>query len=149
MLALVPGAAHFTKRWPAEHWAALVDHLSPTNDLVILGGESERGLAQSLADRGQGNVASAAGEFSLLGSAALLRKAAAAVAGDTGLMHIATAVGTPVIALYGPGVEQFGFFPGQAAAKVRERDLYCRPCSAHGSARCPQGRRRWAQGPAA
>jgi heptosyltransferase-2 len=142
LLALVPGAAHFTKRWPAEHWAALVDHLSPTNDLVILGGESERGLAQSLAERGHGSVASAAGEFSLLGSAALLRKATAVVAGDTGLMHIATAVRTPVIALYGPGVEQFGFFPWQAAARVLERDLYCRPCSAHGSARCPQGHHR-------
>ena len=142
LLALVPGAAHFTKRWPPEHWAALVDRLAPTNDVVILGGEAERSLAQSLAERGGAAVASAAGQFSLLGSAALLRKSAAVVAGDTGLMHIANAVGTPVIALYGPGVEQFGFFPWQAAAKVLERDLYCRPCSAHGSARCPQGHHR-------
>lgn len=142
LLALVPGATHLTKRWPPEHWAALVDHLAPTNDLIILGGESERKLAQSLAERGGNAVASAAGHFSLLGSAALLRKAAACVAGDTGLMHLSTAVGTPIVALYGPGVEQFGFFPWQAAARVLERDLYCRPCSAHGSARCPQGHHR-------
>jgi heptosyltransferase-2 len=142
LLALVPGAAHFTKRWPPEHWAALVDQLAINNYLVILGGESERPLAASLAERSGGAAASAAGQFSLLGSAALLRKAAAAVAGDTGLLHLSTAVGTPAIALYGPGVEQFGFFPWQAAARVLERDLYCRPCSAHGSARCPQGHHR-------
>ncbi len=142
LLALVPGAAHFTKRWPPEHWAALVDRLAPNNDLVILGGESERELAQALAERGGPGVATAAGQFTLLGSAALLRQAAACVAGDTGLMHLATAVGTPVIALYGPGVEELGFFPWQAAARVLERDLYCRPCSAHGSARCPQGHHR-------
>lgn len=139
LVALVPGAAHFTKRWPPEHWRALVERLSPTTDLVVLGGEAERELAQSMVERAGGGAASAAGQFSLLGSAALLRKAAAAVAGDTGLMHIATAVGTPVVALYGPGVEQFGFFPWQAAARVLQRDLPCRPCSAHGSARCPLG----------
>jgi lipopolysaccharide heptosyltransferase II len=142
LLALVPGAAHFTKRWPPEHWAALVDRLVPSTDLVILGGRQEEALGRSLAERGGQAVASAAGEFSLLGSAALLRKSAAVVAGDTGMMHLATAVGTPTIALYGPGVEQFGFYPWRGAARVLERDLYCRPCSAHGSARCPQGHHR-------
>lgn len=142
LLALVPGAAHFTKRWPPEHWAALVDHLAPRNDLVILGGAGERELAEALAARGGSAAASAAGEFSLLGSAALLKKSAAAVAGDTGLMHLSTAVGTPVIALYGPGVREFGFFPWHAAARVLEQELYCRPCSAHGSARCPEGHHR-------
>lgn len=137
LVALVPGAAHFTKRWPPEHWAALVDEMAATTDLVILGGEAERQLAGALAARVPRGVASAAGRFSLLGSAALLRRAAAAVAGDTGLMHLSTAVGTPVIALYGPGVEQFGFFPWRAAARVLELELPCRPCSAHGSERCP------------
>ena len=139
LVALIPGAAHFTKRWPPEHWRALVDRLAATTDIVILGGDAERELGDSMVEVGGGAVANAAGRFTLLGSAALLRKAAAAVAGDTGLMHMANAVGTPVIALYGPGVEQFGFFPWQAAARVLERDLPCRPCSAHGSARCPLG----------
>lgn len=142
LLALVPGAAQFTKRWPPDHWAALVDQLSVTNDLVVLGGEAERALAESLAERAGAVAASAAGLFSLLGSAALLRQSAAVVAGDTGMLHLANAVGTPAIALYGPGVEEFGFFPWQAAARVLQRDLYCRPCSAHGSARCPQGHHR-------
>ena len=74
-------------------------------------------------------MASAAGEFSLQETGALLTRAAALVSGDTGVMHMATGVGTPVVALFGPTVEQFGFFPYNAHASVVERDLACRPCS--------------------
>src|SRR5690606_37618521 len=102
LLALVPGAAHFTKRWPPEYWAALVEHLAPSNDLVILGGKAEAELGAALAERGGPGVASAAGVMSLLETAALLRRSAAVAAGDTGVMHLATAVGTPVVAMYGP-----------------------------------------------
>ena len=142
LFALIPGAAHFTKRWPPEYWAALVDRLAPANDLVILGGKAEVELAASLAARAPHGVVSAAGEMSLLETAALLRRSAAAAGGDTGVMHLATAVGTPTIAMYGPGVEEFGFFPWQAKARVLQVDIGCRPCSAHGSARCPRGHHR-------
>jgi heptosyltransferase-2 len=63
--------------------------------------------------------------------------------GDTGLAHMATAVGTPVVAMYGPTVEAFGFYPFHARATVLERtDLDCRPCSATGGPRCPLGHHR-------
>lgn len=139
LVALVPGAAHFTKRWPEGHWSALVSELVRTSDIVILGGDAERAVAERLEAQGEGRVASAAGHGGLLFSAALLRRAAVAAAGDTGLMHLATAVGTPVVALYGPGVREFGFFPWRGAHRLLEQELACRPCSAHGSARCPLG----------
>lgn len=142
LVALVPGAARATKRWPEEHWHALVAKLAPTCDSVILGGPAERHLGERLARTGGPAVASAAGRFSLLVSAALLKRADVAVAGDTGLLHLATAVGTPVVGLYGPGVVELGFFPYQAAASVLQQDLSCRPCSAHGSDRCPLGHHR-------
>ena len=62
-----------------------------------------------------------------------------AVSGDTGPMHLATAVGTPVVALFGPTVEPFGFFPYRGRATVLERPLACRPCSSKGGPRCPLG----------
>jgi heptosyltransferase-2 len=139
LVALVPGAAHYTKRWPEGHWSALVCELARTNDVVVLGGSAERGVAERIAAQAGGAAASAAGHGGLLFSAALLRRAAVAAAGDTGLLHLATAVGTPVVALYGPGVEEFGFFPWRAPSRVLQHDLRCRPCSAHGSARCPLG----------
>ena len=49
---------------------------------------------------------------------------------------------TPVVALFGPTVEQFGFFPYTARAVVLQRALECRPCSAMGGARCPLGHHR-------
>jgi heptosyltransferase-2 len=62
------------------------------------------------------------------------------VSNDTGLMHAATAMGTPVIALFGPTVRQFGFAPTGAEDRILEVDnLSCRPCSLHGGSRCPRG----------
>jgi heptosyltransferase-2 len=137
LIALAPGAAHFTKRWPAEHWAALARRLRATCDLVVLGGPGDRDTASMIAEAGGTAAANAAGRFSLSGTAALLKRARAMVGGDTGVTHLATAVGTPVVALYGPGVEAFGFFPYNARATVLERDLPCRPCSPHGGPACP------------
>jgi heptosyltransferase-2 len=57
-------------------------------------------------------------------------------------MHMATAVRTPVVALFGPTVERFGFFPYRAPSIVLQRDLGCRPCSASGTTTCPLGHHR-------
>lgn len=137
LIALAPGAAHATKRWPVEHWEALARRLRGTCDLVVLGGPGDRDLAAAIAEAGGASAASAAGRFTLSGTAALLKRARAMVGGDTGVTHLATAVGTPVVALYGPGVEAFGFFPYRARATVLQRDLPCRPCSPHGGPACP------------
>jgi heptosyltransferase-2 len=143
LLAVAPGAAHATKRWPERHWLALVGRLTARADVVILGGAAEAEVAARLAEAGGGRAASAAGLFDLQGTGALLKRARSLAAGDTGVMHMATAVGTPVVALYGPTVEAFGYFPYRARATVLQRDdLTCRPCSAHGGPHCPLGHHR-------
>jgi heptosyltransferase II len=137
--ALAPGAAHATKRWPTRHWRTLADQLSKLGyGLVALGGPEDRELA---AEVGSG-VVNAAGEFSLQETGACLARARVLVSGDTGVMHMATGVGTRVVALFGPTVEPFGFFPYAKGAEVLERDLGCRPCSAMGTERCPLGHHR-------
>lgn len=137
-VALAPGAAHATKRWPEHHWVALARRLVDTDyDVVVVGGPEDRAVATPVAKAGAARAVSAAGGFDLLGTAALLKRARVVVAGDTGLMHLATAVGTAVVALFGPTVEAFGFFPYRARAVVLQKDMACRPCSSHGSAECP------------
>jgi heptosyltransferase-2 len=139
LAALAPGAAHATKRWPVAHWVALAERLGAAGlQPVVVGGPADRGLAQQLA----GFATSAAGEFSLQETGALLARARVVISGDTGVMHMATGVGTPVVALFGPTVRQFGFFPYDGTGVVLERDLDCRPCSTMGSARCPMGHHR-------
>lgn len=140
LIALVPGAAHATKRWPEHHWAGLIAALTAKGlAVVVLGGPAERELGDRLAALAPGRAASAAGQFDLAGTAALLKRARCAVAGDTGVMHLATAVKTPVVTLLGPTVGGFGFLPYHARATVLERDLDCRPCSKMGGPACPLG----------
>jgi heptosyltransferase II len=141
LAALAPGAAHATKRWPTAQWAALGEQLRAAGyHPVVVGGPEDRGLAQRLLAGGA--AASAAGEFSLQETGALLQRARVVVSGDTGVMHMATGVGTPVVALFGPTVGAFGFYPYRARAVVLERALDCRPCSATGTAACPLGHHR-------
>jgi heptosyltransferase-2 len=139
LAALAPGAAHATKRWPIAHWQALAERLrSAGYRLVVTGGPEDRGAARQLAPAAE----SAAGEFTLQETGACLARAKVVVSGDTGVMHMATGVGTPVVALFGPTVKAFGFLPYQARATVLVQDLRCRPCSTMGTARCPLGHHR-------
>jgi heptosyltransferase-2 len=142
-VALAPGAAHGTKRWPLTHWRALARGLREHgHPLVLVGDTGDRvAAAEILAALGPG-AASAAGRLDLQASGALLRRARVVVTNDSGPMHLATAVGTPVVALFGPTVEQFGFFPYRARASVVELPLPCRPCSSKGGPRCPLGHHR-------
>ncbi len=143
IVAMAPGAAHATKRWPAEYWVDLARRITPTGaDVAILGGPDDTLLAGRIAEQAGANVASLAGVLGLQETGAVIRRAEVLISGDTGVMHMATGVGTPVVALFGPTVRQFGFFPYRSAAGVVELDLPCRPCSAHGSARCPLGHHR-------
>jgi lipopolysaccharide heptosyltransferase II len=138
LIALAPGAAHFTKQWPEHHWTALVRRLvEHGNDVVVVGGPGDTETGARVAAAGAERAVNAAGAFDLPGSAALLKRARALVSGDTGVMHMATAIGTPVVALFGPTVEAFGFYPYHAKATVLARDLSCRPCSSHGGPACP------------
>ncbi len=136
---IAPGAAHATKRWPIRHWQALTQRLQDLGYAVVaVGGPADRAIAEALGN----GVINVAGEFTLQETGACLSRAAVVICGDTGVMHMATGVSRPVVALFGPTVEPFGFFPYSRRAVVLEQDLGCRPCSAMGSERCPLGHHR-------
>jgi lipopolysaccharide heptosyltransferase II len=140
LVAIAPGAAHATKRWPVEHWVELVGRITPTGaDVAIVGGPDDAAAAREITNAAGGGVAGLAGLLNLQETGAVIRRAEVLISGDTGVMHMATGVGTPVVALFGPTVRQFGFFPYRSPAQVVELDLPCRPCSAHGTRRCPLG----------
>jgi ADP-heptose:LPS heptosyltransferase len=135
-VALAPGARHGSKRWPPGHWRSLAEQLlAAGHRLVAVGAAAERPLLDVP------GVVPAYG-LPLLVTAALLRRADVVVANDSGLLHLATAVGRPVVALVGPTVHAFGFFPYAARAEVLQRPLACRPCSPFGSDHCPLGHHR-------
>ncbi len=143
LIAVAPGAAHGTKRWPVEYWHSLVERLTAGGaGVIVVGGPEDLKTGEAVARAGGTRAANAAGLFGLQGTGALLSRAKAVISGDTGVMHMATAVNTPVVALFGPTVRAFGFFPYTPAAVVVERDLDCRPCTAWGGDHCPLGHHR-------
>jgi heptosyltransferase-2 len=71
--------------------------------------------------------------------AKLLAECRLLLTNDSGLLHVAEAVGTPVVALFGPTVREFGYFPLLPASRVLEKSLECRPCSRNGKRPCHRG----------
>ncbi|HEU5169836.1 MAG TPA: glycosyltransferase family 9 protein [Gemmatimonadales bacterium] len=139
LVAFAPGASQATKRWPLEHWVSLVRRVCSTGaDAVLVGGAPDGALATEIAARSSRRAVSAAGVLGLQATGAVLKRSAALVAGQTASMHIATAVGTPVVALAGPTVRAFGYYPYNAPRSVvLERNLPCRPCAPDGGPECP------------
>jgi heptosyltransferase-2 len=138
-VALAPGSIWGTKRWPgyAELAAAL------DAPVVVLGSREDAPLAELVVAAAPGRAHSAAGTVGLRTAAALIARAAVLVTNDSAPLHLATAVGTPVVAIFGPTVPAFGFGPrGPRDIVVEHPDLSCRPCSAHGPQVCPLGHHR-------
>ena len=138
-VAVAPGSIWATKRWP--YYAELIARLEQPS--VVIGGADDAQLATAIVAAGSGRAASAAGVLSLRQSAALIRRAAVLVSNDSAPLHLATAVGTPIVALFGPTVPEFGFGPRRHGdVTVGLDELPCRPCSKHGPPKCPLGHHR-------
>ncbi|MEP6590572.1 MAG: lipopolysaccharide heptosyltransferase II [Gemmatimonadota bacterium] len=135
-VALAPGSIWGTKRWGKfPELAAALDTF-----VVTVGGPEDRALGESVVAAAKSGGVNAAGQLPLRVSAALLGRATALVSNDSAPMHMAQAMGTPVVALFGPTVPSFGFAPRGPEDVVLEVDgLNCRPCSSHGPRVCPLG----------
>jgi len=106
LLALAPGANWPPKIWPAERFAELARALAPRLAAVVLvGGPADRARTAAVAAAlgGALPVADLAGRTGLLTAAAVLERCALFVGNDSGLGHMAAAVGTPAVTVFGPG----------------------------------------------
>ncbi len=138
-IALAPGAAHATKRWPADYFKEIIQNISPVfkGKIVLLGSASEQADLNKLIINDR--VINLAGKLSLLESASVLKRSKILVTNDSGLMHMASAVEIPAIALFGSTVKEFGFFPYRSNHIVLEDNTVpCRPCSHIGRSTCPK-----------
>ena len=145
VLGLAPGAQWDAKRWPDARWAEVVHRFRERSNApirVFLGPRENAWFDASrlaavlrdtagveiIRDRPLVEVARALGGCRLL------------VCNDSGLMHLAEAVGTPVAAFFGPTVRAFGYSPQLPRSTVLETaDLDCRPCSRNGKRPCHRG----------
>jgi heptosyltransferase II len=127
IVALAPGAVGPSKRWPAAGYAALARALTADGFAVwILGGPGERSLATEIA--GDSGARDLTGK-DLRDAILALGSASVAVSNDSGLLHVAAALGTPSIGIFGP-TSPWHWAPLNPLAAVMETrsELPCRPC---------------------
>jgi heptosyltransferase-2 len=146
-MAVAPSARHPNKIWPADRFAAAASEVARRHGsgIVLLGSTAERercgAVEQMVRERApSASVANLAGELSLTETAGVLDRCAVVLTNDSGLMHLAAARRRPVIAVFGPTVREFGFFPFRTPSTVLEHaGLHCRPCTHIGLPDCPLG----------
>jgi predicted lipopolysaccharide heptosyltransferase III len=129
LIMLHPGARYWFKSWPAERFAALADRLVAAYGCrVLIGGlEHERGVAADIIKAARSTPINLAGRADLLTFAAIVKRCALFIGNDNGAMHMAAAVGVPVVGLFGPSnPREWG--PRGDRVAVLYKDLDCRPC---------------------
>lgn len=136
-LLIAPGASFANKNWGFERFARVAKNLIEKQNVkvywAVTGADSE-----SSGDLNQLDLT----RFELLVDQSfdqlisVMTTCDAALSNDSGLMHLATAVGLPVIGIFGPTHQSLGFAPRGMFSKVIEVDLPCRPCSLHGGKAC-------------
>jgi heptosyltransferase II len=140
LFAVAPGSVWGTKRWP--YYPELAAALNGKGRVVIVGGPNDSGLAAEIVAAAPGAI-DATGRLSLLASAELIGRASVLVTNDSAPLHLASAMATPTVAIFGPTVPDFGFGPlSPVSVVVGEDTLPCRPCDRHGPQRCPLGHHR-------
>ncbi|KAA3619694.1 MAG: lipopolysaccharide heptosyltransferase II [Calditrichaeota bacterium] len=139
-LGIAPGSVWFTKRWPKEYFVELIDKLqSESIQIFLIGGPGEVELCAEIEKKCVNkNVTNIGGQHSITGSAAVIKKLDLMLVNDSAPLHIANAVQTDVIAIFGPTVRRYGFYPLRENDTMLELELPCRPCRHNGGPVCPE-----------
>ena len=134
---LAPGSKWFTKQWPVEYFNEVIDKLSKDKNIGIaaVGGKEEVSIPLHTE-----NIIDLRGKTTLEELGAVLKRGDIVITNDSSPIHIASAFEKPrIIALFGPTIKEFGFFPWSRNSEVLETEnLSCRPCGIHGGNSCPQ-----------
>lgn len=124
-VVMVPGANRLDKRWPPDRFARVAEHLCHERGLriALTGSPAESPLVRQIAEAASCPVIDLASEGSGLGTLkAILQAASLVISNDTGPRHIAAAVGTPIVSLFGPTDHRWTILP-----EIREHRLLAEP----------------------
>jgi heptosyltransferase-2 len=129
LVALAPGAAFsWTKRWPPDRFGRLARELRERSLAPAVAiGPGEEELARAVSDAAGVPIPVLGADLDPVELAAVLARARVAVTNDSGPMHLAAAVGTPVVALFGP-TDPGRTGPTGSPSVVLDRYVFCSPC---------------------
>jgi len=139
-VALFPGGSIPEKKWPPEKFHSLAVLLARKGyALVAIGGMDDYTDCCNLTEDIRESV-NVCGKLTLAGTAAVLSRVSLLITGDSGIMHLAYALGTPTLSLFGPGNEKKWAPPGNSHAVIR-KGIDCSPCTKFGYVpRCKKNR---------
>lgn len=138
-MVIHPGARRWYKSWPLERFAQLADRVVRELNIpvVLSGGPTDRNNCRIIIDHAEEKLINLCARVSLFNLPALIKGAVCLVGNDSASIHIATAVTTPTIALFGP-TDWKSWQPRGPRDKVIAVELPCRPCG-HSNPDCPLG----------
>ena len=117
-----------TKRWELARWGRVCDSLARRGvQIVVTGGPEERALGEALSRLMSVPPILAAGQTSLMELACLIKRCDVFLAHDSSSLHVAAAVGTPAVALFGP-TDPRRHLPPSFKGTVIKKDVFCSPC---------------------
>jgi heptosyltransferase-1 len=136
LLTLAPGTVWETKHWGSGKFAEVARHFMQKGFAVtLIGSRRERAVCDKVAELAPGAV-NFAGETSLSELAALIRRSTICVTNDSGPMHLAVALGRPVVSVFGP-TDPVWIGPYRRENAVLKAALPCSPCYLRQLSRCP------------
>jgi len=130
VIALNPGASHPVNHWGADRFAALADALVKglSAKVIIIGGPEDIVLAKEISSATASRPLVLCGNTTLLQLGAVLKRCSLLISGDTGPLHLATAVGTRVVALFGAADPARTGPVGTGHRVLQAHGVACRPC---------------------
>ncbi len=138
LIVLAPGSVWGTKCWPIEYYSQICVMLDELGfGLILSGSPAEKDKCDQILEACP-SALSLCGKTDLLESAAAIAEAELIICNDSGALHIANAMKTPVVAFFGPTVLSIGYYPFREGDYVFETQLECRPCGSHGPQVCPK-----------
>ena len=141
-LIATPGARHATKIWLPGRWSEMLTlaYNAGWQSQIIVGSPADAALGDEIQSQLNHPILNLTGKTNLEQLTGIIASAAVFVGSDSGPMHLAAGVGTPVVAIFGPTVPEFGFAPFRCRSVIVQiGGLNCRPCHPHGPKRCPLG----------
>lgn len=141
-LCIAPTSVWASKQFPTLKWAELIFAQDDNWVIYLLGGPTDYEACQELLEMCERNkLFNLAGKLHFLASAALMNGAAMNYVNDSAPLHMASAMNSPVNAVFCSTVPSFGFGPLSLNSKVVEikEQLHCRPCGVVGKKECPLG----------
>jgi heptosyltransferase-2 len=139
-IAVGAGASYGSaKCWPPERFAATLNHLQTHSDadVILFGTPAEVAVTEAIASKLSKPPINLTGQTNIAELPALLARCQIFLGNDSGAMHVAAAVGLPVVAVFGP-TDPFGTAPVTPHSTIVQEKPYCSPCFLR---RCPTDHR--------